>query len=86
MVVQSLLIGNPELASSGKIAVASTVCAFAAATTGVLHWATKGYVRTLSMEDIDYQLMVAQTHPNPKGIKVGCLTSCSLGIAHPSSV
>ena len=74
--MQSLLIGNPALASSGKIAVASTVCAFAAATTAVLHWATKGYVRTLSIASSDYALMEAQTHPNPKDIQVAKSLTC----------
>lgn len=58
------------MASASKIVVASTVCVFAAATTAVLHWATKGYVRTLAMSNHDYQLMENKTHPNPDSIEV----------------
>eukprot|EP00730_Choanoeca_flexa_P014971 TRINITY_DN6742_c0_g1_i1.p1 TRINITY_DN6742_c0_g1~~TRINITY_DN6742_c0_g1_i1.p1 ORF type:complete len:202 (+),score=31.00 TRINITY_DN6742_c0_g1_i1:3-608(+) len=81
----SLLVGNPELASSSKIVVASTVCVFAAATTAVLHWATKGYIRTLTMKASDYDQVLNKSHPDPKMIELTAETLTLLGLRKHTS-
>ncbi|EGD80561.1 hypothetical protein PTSG_01153 [Salpingoeca rosetta] len=51
----SIFIGNPDMSAMAKVALSTTVCCFAGATTGALHWATKSYVCniTVSHEDAE---------------------------------
>jgi hypothetical protein len=58
------------MALAGKAAVVGTVCTFAALTTGMLHWATKGYVRKLLLRKEDADGLKDDTLPDAGDVEV----------------